>query len=78
MRACNSSVHPRIRARESATAPAGSAATTRPLQVFAIDVSRRDYDVRLAMPTSLACVALSGCPMTSTAPDIFPIRLSRR
>src|SRR5262245_38041931 len=63
MRASNSSVAPRVRARESATAPAGSAAISR--AAFKPSVSTSSgATTMLAMPNSLACVALSGCPMT--------------
>src|SRR5215813_2718064 len=63
MRASNSSVAPRVRARESATAPAGSAAISR--SAFRPSVSTSSgATTMLAMPNSLACVALSGCPIT--------------
>src|SRR6516165_10772649 len=63
MRASNSSVAQRVRARESGTAPAGSAAISR--AAFKPWVSTPSgATTMLAMPNSLACVALSGCPMT--------------
>ena len=61
MRASNSSVAPRVRARESATAPGGSAAISR--AAFKPSVSTSSgATTMLAMPNSLACVALSGRP----------------
>src|SRR6266436_81355 len=63
MRASNSSVAPRIRPRESATAPGGSAAISR--AAFRASASTScGATTMLAMPRSFACGASSGWPMT--------------